>query len=218
MRVSIIGDTSGIAAVLVGALHARGHQLVPGSLDVAAPSTEGDVDAVVLNVDAPHKYWLSLLGRLRTVSQVPVLVWAARRDEYPVMRWLSGGADDYLVKPARADQLVTKIEALRRRALAHLDPPRSIVEVGDVSIDLNARVVLVNSSRVGLTRMEFDVLATLARHAGAPVSRQELTSEVWRDARRPSSRSLDTHMVNLRSKLDRPDLLRTVYGYGYQLG
>lgn len=218
MLLSITGDTNGQPDVLVDALRARGHQLVRGSLDVEARFTRDAVDAVILNLDAPNKSWLSLLRRFRTASQVPVLVWGARREEYPPARWLAGGADDYLVKPARTEDLITRIESLRRRQPARVDHPRGLVEIADISIDLNTRTVLVNEAPVQLTKIEFDVLATLARRAGASVSRQEITFDVWGSTRRPASRSLDTHMANLRAKLGRADLLRTLYGYGYQLG
>jgi DNA-binding response OmpR family regulator len=93
-----------------------------------------------------------------------------------------------------------------------------VVRVTDLSVDLDARTVRVADQPVELTTKEFDVLAVLARKAGTVVSRQQIMDQVWGDAYLAVSRSLDVHMTTLRAKLDRPELLHTIRGYGYRLG
>ncbi|MDT7659759.1 MAG: hypothetical protein QOF38_4474, partial [Pseudonocardiales bacterium] len=161
---------------------------------------------------------LEVLRRLRRISTVPVLVLTARGDERTVVRGLRGGADDYLVKPIRLGELLARIEAVSRRAPAAGEPAEPVVRVTDLSVDLDARTVRVAGQPVELTTKEFDVLAVLARKAGTAVSRQQIMDQVWGDAYLAVSRSLDVHMTTLRAKLDRPELLHTIRGYGYRLG
>jgi DNA-binding response OmpR family regulator len=147
-----------------------------------------------------------------------VLVLTAHGDERSVVRGLRLGADDYLVKPVRLAELLARMEAVSRRAAARATPPPSVVEIGDVRIDMNARQVHAGGSLVPLTSKEFDVLAVLAVRHGAAVSRQQLMDEVWGDAYLAISRSLDVHVAQLRAKLRRPGLLTTIRNFGYRLG
>lgn len=147
-----------------------------------------------------------------------MIILTARSDEPSVMRGLRWGADDYLVKPVRAGEMLARIEAVARRS-AHREEPaaREVVE-GDVRIDLESRRVTVGGAEVRLTGKEFDLLAALARRAGSAVSREVLLDEVWGDAYLAVSRTLDVHMTQLRAKLDRPGLITTIRGYGYRFG
>lgn len=218
MRILIVQDVGDISSVLASRLSARGHSLVQGSLEIDSPVSHRKDDAVVLNLELPNRHWLDTLRRFRRVSQVPVLVWAARGDEYPGVRWLHGGADDYVRKPAQVQELVTRIETLRRAPRVRESAPPSPVKTMGASIDLETRTVEVNGIRPELTNTEFGILAVLARHAGRPVSRQQIVAEVWSGRVRPTSRALDAHMNNLRKKLVLPGLIATLYGYGYRLG
>lgn len=218
MRILMVQDVGEISGVLASRLCARGHSLVHGSLEIDTPAMRGKDDAVVLNLELPNRRWLDTLRQFRRVSQVPVLVWAARGDEYPGVRWLHGGADDYVRKPAQVQELVTRIETLRRAPQVNGSAPSSRVRTMGASINLEARTVEVNGVRPELTSTEFGILAVLARHAGRPVSRQQIVSEVWSGKIRPTSRALDAHMNNLRKKLALPGLIATLYGYGYRLG
>lgn len=218
MRILMVQDVGDTSAVLASRLGARGHSLVHGSLEIDMPAMHGKDDAVVLNLELPNRRWLDTLRQFRRVSQVPVLVWAARGDEYPGVRWLHGGADDYVQKPARVQELVTRIETLRRVPRAKESAPSSRVKTMGASIDLETRTVEVNGIRPDLTKTEFGILAVLARHVGRPVSRQQIVAEVWSGRTRPNSRALDAHMNNLRNKLVLPGLIATLYGYGYRLG
>jgi DNA-binding response OmpR family regulator len=177
-----------------------------------------DADVVLLDLGLPDLDGLEVLRRLRRVSSVPVLVLTARGDERSVVRGLRGGADDYVVKPVRLRELLARIEAVHRRVPADGQPASPVVQVADVSVDLRARTVRVADRPVELTTKEFEVLAVLARRPGAAVSRQQIMDEVWGDAYLAVSRSLDVHMTSLRAKLDRPELVSTIRGFGYRLG
>lgn len=218
VRVLLVEDDDGVAGALVDALGAQGHRPIRCRLGADALVAHRDVDLVLLDLGLPDMDGLEVLRKLRKVSSVPVLVLTARGDERSVVRGLRSGADDYLVKPVRLRELLARVEAVTRRAAAQTSEPKRVVEVGDIAVDLEARLVRVADKPVPLTTKEFDVLAVLARGAGVAVSRQQIMDEVWGDAYLAVSRSLDVHMTTLRAKLDRPEMLRTIRGFGYRLG
>jgi len=218
MRVLLVEDNDAVANALIDVLGANGHRPTWCRVGADALTAHRGADVVLLDLGLPDIDGLEVLRRLRRVSAVPVLVLTARGDERSVVRGLRGGADDYLVKPIRLRELLARIEAVSRRAPAGGTPPEPVVRAGDLSIDLAARTVAVAGEPVELTTKEFDVLAVLARQAGTAVSRQQIMDQVWGDAYLAVSRSLDVHMTTLRAKLDRPELLHTIRGYGYRLG
>jgi len=199
-------------------LRVRGHCPIRWRLDSSTPTAHRDVDVVVLDVSVPDSAGLRALHRLRQLSHIPVLVLASRCKEYPCVRWLDGGADDDVLKPGVMREVVARLEALHRRPWVRDQPTYDLVETMDTSIDLRARTVRVQGNLVRLTKLEFEVLAALARRAGKPVSRQKIMTDVWGETGRSVSRSLNVHLVALRTKLNCPGLLQTVRGFGYRLG
>ncbi|MFJ2111441.1 MULTISPECIES: response regulator transcription factor [unclassified Streptomyces] len=222
MRVLIAEDDDGVAEALVDVLGAHGHHPVRVRFGREVLNRHRAADLVLLDLGLPDTDGLEVLRKLRAVSGVPVVVLTARGDERSVVRGLRLGADDYLVKPVRLAELLARIDVVTRRAAAHAPTeapaaPRTVV-VGDVEIDLDARRVRVGGAEIRLTTKEFAVLAALGSRAGTAVSRQQLMDEVWGDAYLAVSRSLDVHLTQLRAKLDRPELLTTIRGFGYRLG
>ncbi len=220
MRVLVVEDDDGVAGAVVEALAAHGHVAVRAARAVDVWARVRGSDVVLLDLGLPDGDGLEVLRRLRRLTDTPVLVLTARDAERDVVRGLHLGADDYLVKPVRLRELLARVEAVTRRVRPHAagGGGPGVVEVGDLRVDLDARRAVVAGSDVGLTTTEFDVLAVLARRAGAAVSRQQILDEVWGDAYLAVSRSLDVHVAALRGKLARPGLLTTVRGFGYRLG
>jgi DNA-binding response OmpR family regulator len=216
--VLLVEDDDGVGDALVEALGAAGHRPTRARRGADALTGHHHADLVLLDLGLPDLHGLDVLRKLRKVTDLPVLVLTAHGDERSVVRGLRLGADDYLVKPVRLAELLARMEAVCRRAAARATPPPTVVEIGDVRIDLHARQVFTGSELVPLTSKEFDVLAVLAVRHGAAVSRQQLMDEVWGDAYLAVSRSLDVHLTALRAKLDRPGLLTTIRGFGYRLG
>ncbi|MCF7549642.1 response regulator transcription factor [Pseudonocardia sp. WMMC193] len=218
MRIAVVEDDDGVGDALVDALGAVGHSPVRMRRGSDVLLGHRDVEAVLLDLGLPDADGLTVLRRLRAVSDVPVVVLTARDDERSVVRALRTGADDYVVKPARLGELRARLEvAVRRRRPAEQDAPE-VVEAGDVVVDLAARRVEVAGAEVTLAPKEFEILAHLVARRGEAVSRQELLDAVWGDAYVAVSRSLDVHMTSLRAKLGRPDALTTIRGYGYRWG
>ncbi|WP_018681794.1 response regulator transcription factor [Actinokineospora enzanensis] len=217
MRVLLVEDDDGVAGAVGEVLAAHGYPVCRVTRGADALIRHRDADVVLLDLGLPDIDGLDVLRRLRKVAPTPVVVLTARGDERSVVRGLRLGADDYLVKPVRLIELLARVEAVTRRARAGTAGRPGVVTVADVVVDLDARAVTASGAVVALTRLEFDILAVLARHLGVAVSRQQLLDEVWGDAYLAVSRSLDVHMAQLRAKLGRPGLVRTIRGFGYRL-
>ncbi|PPK68389.1 response regulator transcription factor [Actinokineospora auranticolor] len=218
MRVLLVEDDDGVAGAVAEVLTAHGHHVDRVTRGADALIRHRDADVVLLDLGLPDLDGLDVLRRLRKLAQTPVVVLTARGDERTVVRGLRLGADDYLVKPVRMIELLARVEAVTRRAFAPAAQRPGVVEVADVAVDLDARLVSVAGEPIELTRMEFEILGVLVRHAGVAVSRQQLLDEVWGDAYLAVSRSLDVHLAQLRAKLGRPGLVRTIRGFGFRLG
>ncbi|QDQ95314.1 response regulator transcription factor [Rhodococcus sp. WB9] len=216
MRIAVVEDDDGVGNALVAGLTRQAHQPVRMKFGSELLLHHGEVDFVLLDLGLPDRDGLEVLRQLRQVSAVPVIILTARDDERSVVRGLRGGADDYLVKPARMSELFARIEVVRRRSMAvEGGAPREVV-TGDVRVDLDSRTVTVAGREVDLTSKEFSLLEILLENPGAAVSRQQLMDRVWGDAFVAVSRSLDVHIGTLRAKLDRPGLISTIRGFGYR--
>jgi len=170
-------------------------------------------DAVVLDWMLPGESGLHWLARLRAQRghTVPVLLLTARAREVDRVEGLEGGADDYLVKPFSAAELVARVRALLRRA-----PPRGTLAVGPLRVDTERARVALRGSEVDLTRREYELLAFFAEHPGRVFSRSELLDRVWGEDFVGSERTVDQHVAQLRSRLG-AELIETVRGRGYRL-
>ncbi|MFE7099959.1 response regulator transcription factor [Streptomyces erythrochromogenes] len=221
MHALLVEDDDRMAQALGTALAQRGHTVrrVARAQDALRHAREAEF--VLLDLGLPDLDGIELLRRLRTVCGVPLIVVTARCEERDIVQGLRAGADDYVVKPFRMAELMARIDSVRRRTDTHADrdaPGTAAVRRGDVDVDPAGRTVTVAGSEVRLTRREFDVLALLAARPDEVHSREEILDRIWGDAFLAASRSLDVHVAGIRAKTGRSGLVRTVRGYGYQLG
>lgn len=180
-----------------------------------------DPDIVLLDVMLPDGSGFDALRALRAAGRAPVIMLTARSGEADRVAGLELGADDYVIKPFSARELVARIRAVLRRANAVANPTgREAVRVGAVMLDPSARSVTLDGEPLELTRKEFDLLALLMGHAGAVVTRERLIDEVWDVNWFGSTKTLDVHVSGLRKKLGddpaRPRYLHTVRGVGFR--
>jgi DNA-binding response OmpR family regulator len=178
-------------------------------------------DVVVLDLGLPDLDGADVLAMLRGVTSTPVIVATARDDEAEIVRLLDAGADDYVVKPYAAAQLLARIRAVLRRSGPGEDDAGAVVSVGDLVVDQDRRTVTLDGRPVELSRLEFDLLAHLARRSPDVVTRRELLAEVWRQPHGGADKTIDVHVSWLRRKLGEsaaaPRYLHTVRGVGIKL-
>jgi len=172
-------------------------------------------DLLILDLMLPGAHGLDVLKRLRTHSDLPVLILSARNETTDKVRALGLGADDYVTKPFWPEELLARVKARMRRPILQRS---DVVTLGALAIDLGARRVSVEGQPVELTRVEFDLLAALARRPGAAVTRAWLAENVLDPEREGGERTLDVHVSRLRRKLGPCGrTIATVWGVGYRL-
>lgn len=226
--VVVVEDEDAIRRGIVDTLRMAGYEAVEaadGETGLVEAQRAG-VDVVLLDLLLPKKDGFEVLADLRvTNSSLPVIILTARGSEDDRVRGLRGGADDYVVKPFSARELLARVEAVLRRTP---DRPARVVRIsaGDTTVDCGRREVCYgDGKRVALSEMEASILQRLAAHAGRAVSREELLACVWglRDGN-VETRAIDMHITRLRQKLSggtadsAPDWIVTVRGKGYMLG
>ncbi len=219
--VLVIEDDLRIREGLAQALANAGHAVRTDSRGTDALHTvvTWQPDVVVLDLGLPDLDGADVLAMMRGVTSVPVIVATARDDEEEVVRLLDAGADDYVVKPYSAAQLLARIRAVLRRS--HNEDALSEITVGGLVVDTDRRTVTLDGKPIELSRLEFDLLAHLARRSPEVVARRELLSEVWRQPHGGADKTIDVHVSWLRRKLNEsasaPRYLHTVRGVGIKL-
>jgi DNA-binding response OmpR family regulator len=169
---------------------------------------------VILDIGLPGMDGFEVCRAIRGRSRVPILMLSARDEEPDRVVGLEVGADDYLTKPFSPRELAARIKAILRRA----DPPptEDVVSLGDVTLNRETHEVTSAGSPVDLTAKEFDLLAYFLSNPGAVLSRDVLLDRVWGVEYPGGTRTVDVHVAQLRRKLGRPALIRTLRGSGYK--
>lgn len=216
--VLLVANDVRTARVIAKILGEAGHYVVWSRLGLDVLDARYCPDVILVDITSPGDGGLALLTQICRLSSAPVLALTASKDELSVARAIRAGAADCMVKPIRGRELVAQVEATGHQSIDRRGSSKRVLELSDIRVDLDTRTVYVGENTISLTTKEFQVLAVLARQAGSAVSRQQIIDEVWRGSRLPASRSLDVHLAALRAKLRRPGLVRTIHGYGYQLG
>lgn len=225
LRVLLVDDDQDLARLLGDYLGKNEVDLVhvaTGELGLAR-ATEGPFDAILLDVMLPGIDGFEVCRRLRTTSEVPVVMLTARGDDDARIDGLEIGADDYVPKPFNPRELLARVRAvLRRTKKAESQQVRERIEVGELSIDVPAHEISLAQKPITLTSFEFRLLVALARRAGETIAREELATQLKGGTYDPAvDRSLDVHVSHLRQKLEKdpkdPKLIKTIRGIGYVL-
>jgi two-component system KDP operon response regulator KdpE len=174
-------------------------------------------DAAIVDLVLPDGDGVEVCERLRSWSEMPIIVLSAIGEEVEKVRALEAGADDYVTKPFGPKELVARLKAAMRRAPGGEEEP--VIEVDGLRIDLAARLVQHGGEAVHLTPTEFDLLRTLVRNRGRLMTHRALLAEVWGPAWSDDTATLRTHVANLRRKIEPAEgerLIRTDPGVGYR--
>jgi two-component system KDP operon response regulator KdpE len=222
-RVLVVDDEVQIQHALRSVLQARHYDV-----DVASSAEEGleltasrTPDIVILDLTLPGMSGLEATKRLREWYHGPILILSVRSADDDKIAALDLGADDYLTKPFSTGELLARIRALMRRT-AGADTSVNELTAGDLHIDFGKRTVTVRDDSVRLTRLEFDILALLARNAGRVVTSRMLLETVWGPEYIGDAQTLRVHVSHLRHKIeaagDVPRYVLTEPGVGFRFG
>ena len=215
-RVLVVEDDAEVSASLCALLSGDGYApVVARSVAEARAANAPEFDVVLLDWRLPDGEGIDFLKELRKTSDVPVLMVTARVEVIDRVLGLEIGADDYVTKPVEPRELLARVKA-RLRGRAKEAPAPRVVELHEIRVDLYAREVTFRSEPVSFTKMELSLLVFLMQNPGRVFSREELLNQVWGFERSPTTRTVDTHVAVLRSKL-RPELFESVRGIGYRL-
>jgi len=215
-RILIVEDEERIVSFLTKGLEANGHSTmaVGDGITAAAVATDADFDLVILDVGLPGQDGFAVLAQLRARGErLPVIVLTARDATADTVAGFDAGADDYVTKPFRFEELLARVRA---RLRDHGTPEQTMLDVGDVVLDLRRRSVTVDGRSVELSSREFALAETLFRHPGQVLSREQLLSMVWGYDFEPESNVVDVYIGYLRRKLG-AERIETVRGMGYRL-
>jgi two-component system, OmpR family, response regulator len=169
---------------------------------------------VLLDIGLPGMDGFDACRAIRARSQVPILMLTARDEEPDKVVGLEVGADDYLTKPFSPRELVARMKAILRRS--DPKPTEEVLTLGDVVLNRETHDVTVAGELVELTAKEFDLLAYFLANSGALLSRDQLLDRVWGVEYPGGTRTVDVHVAQVRRKLGRPALIRTLRGAGYK--
>jgi two-component system, OmpR family, response regulator len=216
MRLLIVEDEPALAKQLHDMLESYGY-----SVDIAPDGEEGhflgsteNYDAVILDLGLPKLDGVGVLEKWRREGKTtPVLVLTARDSWSDKVSGLDAGADDYLTKPFKMEELLARLRALIRRASGHASAE---LTCGAVTLDTRTSRVSVNGNPIRLTAQEYKLLGYLMHHKGKVVSRTELTEHIYDQDFDRDSNTIEVFITRIRKKLD-TDLIRTVRGLGYVL-
>jgi DNA-binding response OmpR family regulator len=175
----------------------------------------GDIDLAIVDVMLPELDGFEVVRQARRNSSIPIILLTARGEEASRVAGLEVGADDYVVKPFLAHEVVARVRAQLRRARG-FDADAATLRVGPVELDRRARRCTIGGEGVELTRREFDLLETLLASPGRAFTRDQLLDEVW-GSRFVSEKTIDVHIVGLRRKLAGAVRISTLRGVGYRL-
>ncbi|WP_151526448.1 response regulator transcription factor [Serinicoccus kebangsaanensis] len=219
-HILIAEDEEGIARVIDRGLRGDGHRttLVSDGIAALEAATAADVDLVVLDVGLPKMDGFTVLRMLRTMDEpVPVIMCTARDSVEDTVHGLESGAEDYLPKPFRVEELRARVKLrLRQHAEAQrAGGSEDVLDVGGVRLDIPARTVTVEGRPAELSAREFTLARELMDHAGQVLSRDQLLDRVWGFEVTGNSNVVDVYIRYLRAKLG-ADRISTVRGVGYR--
>ena len=221
-RILVVEDEESISEPFADALRRAGFEpLVTGTAAGAlAMAADFEPDLVMLDLALPDGDGKDVCRELRRRSDVPIVMLTARGTEMDKIVGLELGADDYVVKPFSAAEVISRIRAVLRRSERSEKAPEQPIAVDGLELDPAARRATLDSVDLELSRKEFDLLAELMRHAGQVVKREELMAKVWDTNWFGSTKTLDVHIGWLRRKLGDdpadPRYIETVRGVGFR--
>jgi len=180
---------------------------------------EGDYSAIILDVNLPVMDWIEICKNVREQSEIPIIMLTARTSEMDKIKWLEIWADDYIEKPFSPRELLARINVVLRRNFNKNEEENdeNILEIENIEINKNKKLVKADKIDINLTKNEYDILLKICEEDWNVVSRETLMVDVIWYEKYVYDRTLDTHIKNIRKKINNKNLILTVRGEGYRL-
>ncbi|HEY3921265.1 MAG TPA: response regulator transcription factor [Gaiellaceae bacterium] len=212
----LVEDEPSVGELVKGYLGRDGYRVlwVRSGEEALAELERHQIRIVLLDIGLPGMDGFDVCRAIRRRSRVPILMLTARDEEPDRVVGLEVGADDYLTKPFSPRELAARIKAILRRTEPQVT--QEVLSLGDVTLNRETHDVICDGAPVDLTAKEFDLLAYFLSNPGAVLSRDVLLDRVWGVEYPGGTRTVDVHVAQLRRKLGRPDLIRTLRGSGYK--
>ena len=179
-----------------------------------------DIALVLLDVMMPEVDGFEVCRQLRLSSMIPIIMITARGEDYDKIMGLDIGADDYVIKPFSASEVMARVRAVMRRINVQEQPKQNVLQYCNLYIDLDKYDVRIDESEVPLTKKEVELLWTLAKNSNKVFSRDNLLDSIWGYDYFGDSRTVDSHIKRLRAKLDKYEHdaweIKTIWGVGYR--
>jgi len=222
-RILLVDDEQSVQTLLSYPLRKDGYHVTSAQdgSEALQRFAEARFDLVILDLMLPKLDGVEVCRRLRSRSQVPIIMLTAKGSETDKVAGLEVGADDYITKPFSMREFRSRVKAaLRRSRMVGELPDEEAIESGELKIDFGRRMVTLDREEVKVTYVEFEILGALARSPGRVLSRETLLEHVWGDSEYRDPRTVDVHIRHLREKLEKdpkdPEYLFTVRGVGYR--
>jgi two-component system response regulator RegX3 len=222
LRILIVEDEPSLSEPLAFLLGREGYETTIAADGIAALAEfdRSIPDLVLLDLMLPGIAGTEVCREIRTRSQVPIIMLTAKDSEVDVVVGLELGADDYVTKPYSTRELLARIRAVMRRRIETDTDDMSILESGDVRMDVDRHTVTVRGAETPMPLKEYELLEVLLRNSGRVLTRGQLIDRVWGADYFGDTKTLDVHVKRIRSKIEKepsePTMLLTVRGLGYR--
>lgn len=218
-KILVCDDEKDIVDVLSYNLEKQGFSVVKAFNGAEAlEKVNEDIDVIILDVMMPYLSGLEVCQRIKSnseLSKIPIIFLTAKDSELDEIKGLEIGADDYITKPISINKLLARINAILRRTDSFHG--KKIIELGEISLDIDNYEVIIDNSRQKLPRKEFEILLYLVNNRGKIVRREKLLENVWGNDIYVGHRTIDVHIRRIREKLGKySDLIETIKGVGYR--
>lgn len=223
-KILIVDDNKQITSILAGYAQKEGLEPIIAldgkeALDAFARYTD-DIVMILLDVMMPEIDGFEVCRRIRRESMVPIIMITARGEDYDKIMGLDIGADDYVLKPFSASEVMARVRAVLRRISVQEQKKQNVYQIANLLIDLDQYLVKINEEQVPLTKKEVELLWTLAKNSTKVFSRDNLLDSIWGYDYFGDSRTVDSHIKRLRAKIDKYEHekwdIKTIWGVGYK--
>lgn len=213
-KILIVDDEEMIRNVLVEYANHFGFDtdVAVDGLDALEKVSAGNFDCVVMDIMMPRMDGFEAVREIRKIKTLPIVLVSAKSEEYDILKGFELGADDYIVKPFSAKEVIARIKAVLKRSNS-----QETLQVGDVSISLSGREVYIKNQPIKLTNKEFDILVYMIKNKSKVLTRDNIINEVWGEKFNAVDRTIDAHIKMLRQDLKEcGQYIKTIRGVGYK--